>query len=143
MNVLRSIEVSNTLLRTWSRRAVAYADHEDPMEAIASAILEVCGDKCRIGVENESFFVSARRFRMLRDYLARFATTVIECQIVDPLRMVKSAEEMIHVRSAARISEQAMEAAIATAAEGVSENEIAAATWSALERFPLDLDHCR
>ena len=31
VNLLRSIDASNTLLRSWSRRAVAYADHDDPV----------------------------------------------------------------------------------------------------------------
>lgn len=131
VNVLRSIEVTNTLLRTWSRQAVGYADHEDPMAMTAAVVRQLCGDDCRVGLESESFFVSAKRFGDLASRLAAFATTV-DCQIVEPLRLIKSAEEMQHIRAAARISEAAMRAAITTAAAGVNENVIAGATWNAL-----------
>ena len=134
INVLRSLEVSNTLLRTWSRQAIGYADHEEPMEIVANAIRDACGPGCRIGIESESFFVNAKRFRLLLEKLGSFATKVVECQLVEPLRLVKSPEEMVHIKAAARISAAAMRAAIATAAEGVNENDIAGETWNALVR---------
>ena len=43
VNLLRGIEVTNTLSRTWSRRAVAYADHEEPMEVLADLLLDLLG----------------------------------------------------------------------------------------------------
>ncbi len=45
---------------------------------------------------------------------------------------MKSPEEIAVLRAAGRITAQAMAAAIDTAAEGVSENAVAAAVWSAL-----------
>src|ERR1700687_2816265 len=33
VNVLRRIETTNTLWRSWSRRVVSYQDREDPIEA--------------------------------------------------------------------------------------------------------------
>ena len=143
INVLRSIEVSNTLLRTWSRRAIGYADHEEPMEVVAAAIRDACGQSCRVGIESESFFVSAKRFKLLLERLESSTVRTVECQLVEPLRLVKSAEEMAHIRAAARISHAAMRAAINAAAEGVNENEIAGETWNALVRHGGEFPACR
>ena len=129
VNLLRGIEVTNTLSRTWSRQAMAYADHEEPMEVLADLLSDLAGPGARIGVESDGFFLSPHRFDLLR---RRLGTRLTEAQLVEPLRLIKSAEELAHIRSAARITEAAMRAAIAVAAEGVNENDIAAEVWRAL-----------
>jgi Xaa-Pro dipeptidase len=129
VNLLRGIEVTNTLSRTWSRQAVAYADHEEPMAVLADLLDELTGAGQRIGVESDGFFVSPRRFDLLR---RRLGARLVAAQLVEPLRLVKSAEELAHIRAAARITGAAMRAAIATAADGVNENAIAAEVWRVL-----------
>ena len=129
VNLLRGIEVTNTLSRTWSRQAVGYADHEEPMDVLADLLDELASRGQTIGVENDGFFVSPRRFDLLR---RRLGHRLAEAQLVEPLRLVKTAEELAHIRSAARITEAAMGAALAKAAEGVNENDIAAEVWRTL-----------
>jgi hypothetical protein len=35
VNVIRRIDATNTLLRSWSRRVVSYGDADEPMEVLA------------------------------------------------------------------------------------------------------------
>lgn len=129
VNVLRRIDATNTLLRSWSRRAVSYGDSDEPMEVLADLIEEMTDAGVRIGVETDSFFVSARRFDILRK---RLGQRLVPAQLVEPLRLVKSAEELASMRKAASLTKAAMEVAVAMAAEGVNENHIAGAVWNTL-----------
>jgi Xaa-Pro dipeptidase len=129
VNVIRRIDATNTLLRSWSRRVVAYGDCDEPMEVLADVIEDMVEMDAKIGVETDSFFVSARRFDILR---RRLGQTLVPAQLVEPLRLVKSAEELVHIRKAARLTKAAMEAAVAMAAEGVNENHIAGEVWTSL-----------
>ena len=129
VNLLRRIDATNTLLRSWSRRVVCYGDSDEPMHVLADLVEEMAGTGSRIGVETESFFVSVRRFDILRQ---RLATRIVPAQIVEPLRLVKSAEELACVRTAAGLTKAAMQTAVGMAREGVSENHIAGAVWNTL-----------
>jgi Xaa-Pro dipeptidase len=73
--------------------------------------------------------VSARRFDILR---SRLGKRLVPAQLVEPLRLVKSAEELDCIRRAARLTKAAMDVAVAMAAEGVNENLIAGAVWNTL-----------
>lgn len=129
VNVLRRIDATNTLLRSWARRAASYGDSGEPMEVLAGVIQEMKGAHARIGVETDSFFVSARRFEILRKLLGR---SLVPAQLVEPLRLIKSAEELGMIRAAARLTKAAMETAVGMAREGVNENHIAGAVWNTL-----------
>ncbi|MBB5221272.1 Xaa-Pro dipeptidase [Amaricoccus macauensis] len=132
VTVLRSIDASNTLLRSWSRRAVIYADHDDPVQTVISSLRELIPPPARIGAEDRAFFVTPRRYAELAAGLAAAGYTLVAAQLVEPLRLVKSAEEIAVIRAAGRITERAMQAAMHCTAEGTSENDIAAAVWAAL-----------
>jgi Xaa-Pro dipeptidase len=129
INVIRRIDATNTLLRSWSRRVVCYGDSDEPMDVLADLVEDLAGQGARIGVEVDSFFVSARRFDLLR---ARLAKRLAPAQLVESLRLVKSAEELDCIRRAARLTRLAMQTAVSMAAEGVNENAIAGAVWNTL-----------
>ena len=129
VNLIRRIDATNTLLRTWSRHVVSYGDSDEPIEVVARLIEELAGPAAPIGVETDSFFVSARRFDLLRAALGK---RLLPAQLVEPLRLVKSTEELDCIRRAARLTKLAMETAVGMAEEGVNENAIAAAVWNTL-----------
>ncbi len=129
INLIRRIDATNTLLRSWSRRVVSYGDADEPMEVLADLLEDLVGQGTRIGVEVDSFFVSARRFDLLRQ---RLGTRLVPAQLVEPLRLLKSAEELDCIRRAARLSRSAMEVAVGMACAGVNENRIAGAVWNTL-----------
>lgn len=132
VNVLRRIEASNTLLRSWSRCAVPYADHEDPVAMTVALLDELGVSSGAIGIEAESFFVTPLRFEALRVGVERRGGQVVPAQMIEPLRAVKSDEELNYIRLGARVVERAMDAAIDASYEGATENEVAAAVWSAI-----------
>ena len=132
MNLVRSIDASNTLLRSWSRRAVAYADHDDPVAVLLALLRQLLPPGARIGAEDRSFFVTPRRYRQLGEALEAAGHVVVGGHLVEELRLIKSSEEMATIRSAGRITTRAMQAAIEASAEGVRESAVAAAVWAEL-----------
>jgi len=63
VNLLRSIDASNTLLRSRWRHPVAYADHDDPVPVLARLLRALLPAAARIGLEDQAFFVGPRRYR--------------------------------------------------------------------------------
>jgi Xaa-Pro dipeptidase len=134
VNLLRSIDASNTLMRSWSRRVVAYADHDDPVATLVALVRQLVPPGARIGAENRAFFVTPRRYSQLEGALEAGDYVLLGTHLVEERRLIKSAEEMEKIRSAGRITVGAMRAAMETAAEGIDENAIAAAVWASLVR---------
>jgi len=132
INVLRRIETTNTIWRSWSRRAVSYEDRQDPVEATLAILDQIGISSKRVGLEAESFFITPKRYAALRAGIEKRGGQVVEAQLVEPLRLIKSQEELLYIRRAARIVEKAMSAAITASGEGVSEDVIAGATWNTL-----------
>lgn len=134
INVLRSIDASNTFQCSWSRQAVVYEDNQDPVSAIHALICEISEPGASIGLENEAFFITPHRYADLTRRLVARGHGIIEGHLIEPRRLVKSEEELVHIGNAARITELAMASAIAASREGANENEIAAQTWATLVR---------
>lgn len=132
VNVLRRVESTNTLWRSWSRRVVIYGDRDDPVEATLTLLDDIGVAGKRVGVEAESFFVTPKRYRELRAGIEKRGGAVLDAQIVEPLRLIKSDEELNYIRKAARIVETAMQASIDASRAGVTEDEVAGAMWQAM-----------
>jgi Xaa-Pro aminopeptidase len=135
VNVLRRIETTNTLGRSWARLAVGYEDRDDPVEATLGLLRELGVAGKTVGAEADSWFVSPRRYGALRQGLERTGGRLADvADVVEEHRVIKSAEELVHIRAAARTAERAMRAAIGASHEGATENEVAAATSAELIR---------
>jgi Xaa-Pro dipeptidase len=134
INVLRRIETTNTLYRSWNRLCVKYEDRDDPVEATLFALLESGISGKRVGLEAEAFFITPQRYRGLERGIRANGGTVVEAQLIEPLRVEKSPEEQRYMREAAKAAEAAMTAAISTSRAGVSEDDVAGETWRALVR---------
>jgi Xaa-Pro dipeptidase len=132
INILRRIETTNTLYRSWNRLCVKYEDRDDPIEATLFTLLECDLPGKRIGLESQAFFITPQRYTALERGIRSHGGDVVEAQLVEPLRVVKSHEEQRYIREAARVAEVAMTAAIATSRAGVSEDVIAGEMWRAL-----------
>jgi len=132
VNVIRHIDASNTLYNSWGRRVVAYLDEDEPVDAILALVRQVGVKGSRIGLEDQAFFISPRRYAKLTQTLLMQGYKTTGINPVGSLRLVKSNEEIATIRRAARITEKAMVAAIAASHEGANENAIAAAIWQAL-----------
>ncbi|MCB2190262.1 MAG: Xaa-Pro peptidase family protein [Deltaproteobacteria bacterium] len=77
----------------------------------------------RIGIEKD--FMVARQYEMLTSEFPQ-AELVHITPVIDGLRAIKTPQELEHIKAAAAMADQAMEAALAAVAPGVSELEVAA-----------------
>jgi Xaa-Pro dipeptidase len=134
VNVLRRIESTNTLWRSWNRRTVIYEDREDPVAATLWLLGELGVLAGRVALEENSFFVTPRRHSDLTAGIQRSGGIPIAAQPVEALRLLKSEEEIAYLRTGARIVEAAMHAAVDASREGVTENDVAAEMLAAMVR---------
>jgi Xaa-Pro dipeptidase len=135
INVLRRIETTNTLGHGWSRRAVGYEDRQDPIE-VTSSLLDELGLASRtVGAESDAWFVSPKRYEQLGRAIARAGGRLVDASgVIEGLRVIKSTEELAHIRTAARIVERGMRVAIDVSRVGTNENEVAGDTVRELIR---------
>ena len=96
-----------------------------PMEHLAALIGELGHGKGVIGVEMENYYFSAKAWEVLKAQLpdARFedATALVNWQ-----RLVKSQEELVFMRRAARISETMIDGIVERIEPGMNKNELVA-----------------
>ena len=98
------------------------------------AMLDSLRARGRLGVEYDSYGLTALNGRRLDAALAGAATLVDASRLTPELRATKSAEELAYVREAARLSDLADRAAIDLVSPGADEGEILAAMHSAIFR---------
>jgi Xaa-Pro dipeptidase len=91
------------------------------------AMLEDLGVSGRLGVENDSYGLTHANGLRLERALDGLATLTDASRLVAELRVTKSAEEIVFVREAARLSDLADRAAIERTAAGADEGAILAA----------------
>jgi Xaa-Pro dipeptidase len=132
LNVLRRIETTNTLWRSWSRRVVSYQDRDDPIEATIAALDQIGVTSKRIGLEVDSFFITPKKYAALRAEIEKRGGEVVDSQLIEPLRVIKSKAEIDYIRRGARIAEKAMKTAIEASAEGMTEDQVAGAMMKTL-----------
>ncbi len=135
INVLRRIETTNTLGRTWSRLAVGYEDRQDPVEATLGLLHELGVADKMVGAEADAWFISPKRYLQLQQGVESAGGRFVDAsRLIEEQRVIKSDEELAHIRTAARAAERAMRAAIGASRAGTTENEVAGAMSSELIR---------
>jgi Xaa-Pro dipeptidase len=135
INVLRRMETTNTLGRSWSRLAVSYEDREDPIELTLALLRELGVISKTIGVEAQAWFISPQRYLQLRHEVEREGGRLRDASgLVEELRVIKSEEELTYIRTAAQIAGEGMQAAIGASRAGTNESEVAAAAFAELIR---------
>lgn len=81
----------------------------------------------RIGVELEAYGLTGRNHARLNAALDGFCPLIDASELISRLRLVKSAAELVYVRRAAALADDALDAAHRLAAPGVDEAEVLAA----------------
>jgi len=133
VNVLRRIETTNTLGRSWSRQAVSYEDRDDPVEKTLGLLHELGVAGKKVGSESESWFVTPKRYAQLQAGVEAAGGSLVDASgSVEAMRVIKSPEELATIRRGARAVEKAMDAAIKASHVGTNENEVAAEMMEAL-----------
>lgn len=100
---------------------------KDPTEDLMPILEEKGLRGARIGIELDSFGLSARNYRRLADRLEGWATLADGSDVVRRLRLVKSSLELEHVRRSAELADDSLLEMLEKAGPGVFEGEIAAA----------------
>ena len=88
----------------------------------------------RLGIELDSYGLTARNWDRLRQALAGFCQLSDISETTSRLRMVKSPAEMLYVTRAAALADDALDQAIDATAAGVNEGEILARMQAAVFR---------
>lgn len=132
--VTRQIEVTNVKARSWVKHTATFIGLEDtsgqnPVEVTCRVLQEIGGPRPRIGVEKGSWFLTPLNLESLEQNL--HSKFVDATNIVNDVRLVKSANELINIRQAARSVEKGMSAAIESIHEGKIDLEVAAAFHAA------------
>ena len=96
------------------------------------AMLADLGARGRLGVEFDSYGLTHFNGLRLQATLAGFVELVDASSLVASLRTTKSAEELVYVREAARLSDLADRAALEATQAGADEGEILAAMHAAI-----------
>ena len=110
---------------------VAYEDDEDPAEATIAAVRQAGLDASVLGADGSTMSLPPAVWARIQGGLANVRWTD-GGGLVARMRIVKSSREVAHVRRAAAISDRALQAGLAAAAEGVTEREVVAAIYAAL-----------
>ncbi len=135
INVLRRIETTNTLGRSWSRLAVGYEDRQDPIESTLGLLRELGVANQRIGMEADAWFVSPKRAFQLQQGIEAAGGHIVDAsQTVEGMRVIKSSPELAYIRAGARALERAMQAGFKACRVGTNENEVAAVVVAELIR---------
>jgi Xaa-Pro dipeptidase len=86
----------------------------------------------RIGVEYDTHGMTGRVARLLDNQLMSFCEMVDASYLISELRLVKSPEEIVYVKKAAELADDALDAALKLTKAGASEADILAAMQGAI-----------
>jgi Xaa-Pro dipeptidase len=113
-----------------------WVDLEDasPADQLRDVLAEFGLEGARLGVETETYGLTARNGRRLEAAMDGFCTLIEANETVSRLRAVKSSAEIAFVREAAELGDQAFEAGLAEIRPGAFEGDVLAAMQGAVFR---------
>jgi Xaa-Pro dipeptidase len=124
----RYLEETNVRGLSWIDTRDYYLDTQDPAAETVRTVREHGLAEKTIGVEENAWFLTISDFRKLQEGLPE-ATFVDASGTVEPLRLVKSEQEIAYIRQAAVACDAGVRRAIDNAREGVTEDELALALY--------------
>ncbi len=101
-------------------------DKSNPSDQLKNILEELRLEKLNLGVEYEAYGLTGRNAIRLNSSLNNFATLHDKSELISHFRVVKSASEIVYVKKAANLADNAMEAAWTHAHVGVNESKILA-----------------
>jgi Xaa-Pro dipeptidase len=128
---VREMETGCAHYYAWVNDIVFYSDHQNPVAMLADALRQRGLVRGTIGMEMDAAFVGAQRMAEIDTLLSGDATVADGTGTVEPVRAIKSSEELDYVRKACRATEAGMVAGINAVQAGATENEVSAAMFTA------------
>ena len=128
---LRQAQLTSVIddIRIWVDRPGA-----DPAEQLRDVLVEYGCRGRRLGIEYEAYGLTARNGKMLDAALDGFCTVDDASDLVSRRRAIKSPAEIAHVRRAAALADDALDAALRLIGPGADEGEVLAAMQGAVFR---------
>lgn len=130
--VTSEFEMLNALASAWCAERVTYPTRVgDPLAATCGLLRDLGLERGRLGLQPAS--LSAQQHEQIRRHLPA-AELVDAGDLLHDIKVTKSPAEVAYLRAAAQLSTRAMEAALARAAVGRTDNDLAAAAWDTMVR---------
>jgi len=101
-------------------------NESNPADELKNILSELNLEKSNLGVEYEAYGLTGRNAIRLNNSLKNFSILHDKSELVSSLRVIKSSAEIIYVKKAAELADQAMEVAWKYAHAGQSESKILA-----------------
>ncbi len=117
--IVRKLDEQPFLNAAWFDRRRTFHDLEDSIVALSEVLAELGAGAGRVGLDMNSYCMTASRFRQLEGLLGD-ATFVDLNDVMRSLRLRKSPKEIELMRKAAWIADESMRRAIAAAGPGAS-----------------------
>ncbi|MDF2435316.1 MAG: Xaa-Pro dipeptidase, partial [Mucilaginibacter sp.] len=131
--VVREMELDVAHATTWLTEFATVSDGEDPVQVASGVVSEIAGAGDAVGVEETSVFLPPRTWRAVVDAVARFGARPVDGSgLVEPVRRIKSDEELSLIRSACDLAVAGMAAAVEAVNAGATENEVASVAFTAM-----------
>ena len=99
-------------------------DNSNPADELKNILSELELEKSNLGVEYEAYGLTGRNAIRLNDSLKNFTMLHDKSELISYLRIVKSPAEIIYVKKAAELADNAMEAAWKYTHAGQNETKI-------------------
>ena len=105
-----------------------WEDKEDsnPSDILKQILIDLCLKGKNIGIEYDSYGLTGRNALKLNNSLNNFANLEDKSELISHLRVIKSEEEIVYVKRAAELADQALLAVWKTAKAGIYEGTILA-----------------
>lgn len=134
---LRALDEAPCREKSWIMDVIGFSDTDDPQAAVAESVRAHGFAKARIGLDTNSYSLSAATFMKLTALLPN-ALFVPMPGIGDSLRWVKSAAEIAVLRQAAAIADKAVRTIADDARPGMTTRDAAAIASSIFLREGAD-----
>ncbi len=101
-------------------------DNSNPAEELKSILVELNLENKNLGVEYESYGLTGKNAMMLNESLNKFANLQDESFLITKHRLVKSNQEIVYIKKAAKLADKALEEAWKLSHPGEHESKILA-----------------
>ena len=102
------------------------SNNANPAAELKNILSELELEKSNLGIEYEAYGLTGRNSMNLNNSLNNFASLQDKSELVSYLRVIKSPAEIIYIKKAAKLADDAMEAAWKYARPGQNESKILA-----------------
>lgn len=127
-------ESHNARLYSWVDRVSTYPVLETqgrPLDSLAACVRETVAMRCRVGYESGHYSLTVEEWQQLTQRVPD-VEWVDATDLVDRVKQIKSPAEIAVMRRAAALTSAGLVAAYEAAAEGRSDNHVAAAMYQAV-----------